>query len=54
MWNDLPTEVVTASSVNAFKSKLEAHRKKPPYTDARVTGIERIALAFVLVFLLVL
>ncbi len=25
MWNDLPAEVVTASSVKAFKNKLEAH-----------------------------
>ncbi len=27
IWNDLPTEVVTASSVKAFKNKLEAHLK---------------------------
>ncbi len=30
MWNDLPAEVVTASSVKMFKNKLEAHLKKPP------------------------
>ncbi len=30
MWNDLPAEVVTASSVNAFKSELEAQLKNLP------------------------
>ncbi len=30
MWNDLPAEVVTASSVKAFKNKLEAHLKNLP------------------------
>ncbi len=30
MWNDLPTEVVTASSVKAFKNKLEAILKILP------------------------
>ncbi len=30
MWNDLPTEVVTASSVKALKNKLEAHLKNLP------------------------
>ncbi len=30
MWNDLPTEVVTASSVKMFKTKLEAHLKNLP------------------------
>ncbi len=27
LWNDLPAEVVTTSSVKAFKNKLEAHLK---------------------------
>ncbi len=27
MWNDLPAEVVTASSVKMFKNKLEGHLK---------------------------
>ncbi len=30
MWNDLPAEVVTASSVKMFKNKLEAHLKNLP------------------------
>ncbi len=30
LWNYLPTEVVTASSVKAFKNKLEAHLKNFP------------------------
>ncbi len=30
MWNDLPVDVVTASSVKAFKNKLEAHLKNLP------------------------
>ncbi len=30
MWNDLPAEGVTASSVKAFKNKLETHLKNPP------------------------
>ncbi len=30
MWNDLPEEVVTASSVKMFKTKLEAHLKNLP------------------------
>ncbi len=30
MWNDLPAEVVTASSMKAFKNKLEAHLKNLP------------------------
>ncbi len=30
MWNDLPAEVVTASSVKTFKNKLEAHLKNLP------------------------
>ncbi len=30
MWNDLPADVVTASSVKAFKNKLEAHLKNLP------------------------
>ncbi len=30
MWNDLPAEVVTVSSVKMFKNKLEAHLKNHP------------------------
>ncbi len=30
MWNDLSAEVVTASSVKAFKNKLEAHLANLP------------------------
>ncbi len=30
MWNDLPAKVVTASSVKAFKNKLEDHMKNFP------------------------
>ncbi len=30
IWNDLPAEVVTASSVKMFKNKLEAHLKNLP------------------------
>ncbi len=30
LWNDLPAEVVTASSVKMFKNKLEAHLKNLP------------------------
>ncbi len=30
MWNDLPEEVVRASSVKMFKNKLEAHLKNVP------------------------
>ncbi len=30
MWNDLPAEVVTASSVKTFKNKHEAHLKNLP------------------------
>ncbi len=30
MWNELPAEVVTASSVKMFKTKLEAHLKNLP------------------------
>ncbi len=30
MWNDLPAEVVTASSEKVFKNKLEAHLKNLP------------------------
>ncbi len=30
MWNDLPEEVVTASSMKMFKTKLEANRKNLP------------------------
>ncbi len=30
MWNDLLEEVVTASSVKMFKTKLEAHLKNLP------------------------
>ncbi len=30
MWNDLPADVVTASSVKAFKNKLEVHLKNLP------------------------
>ncbi len=30
MWNDLPAEVIMASSVRAFKSKLEAHLSNLP------------------------
>ncbi len=30
MWNDLPADAVTASSVKAFKNKLEAHIKNLP------------------------
>ncbi len=30
MWNDLPAEVVTASSVKMFKNKLETHLKNLP------------------------
>ncbi len=30
MWNDLPAEVVTASSVKMFKNKPEAHLKYLP------------------------
>ncbi len=30
MWNDLPTGVVSASAVKAFKNKLEAHLKNLP------------------------
>ncbi len=30
MWNDLPAEVFTASSVKAFKNKLEANLKNLP------------------------
>ncbi len=30
MWNDLPEEVITASSVKMFKTKLEAHLKNLP------------------------
>ncbi len=30
MWNHLPAEVVTASSVKVFKNKLEAHLKNLP------------------------
>ncbi len=30
MWNDLPAEVVTASSAKMFKNKLEAHLKSLP------------------------
>ncbi len=30
MWNDLPADVVTASSATAFKNKLEAHLKNLP------------------------
>ncbi len=30
MWNDLPPDFVTASSVKTFKNKLEAHLKNLP------------------------
>ncbi len=30
MWNDLPADVVTASSVRAFQNKLEVHIKNFP------------------------
>ncbi len=30
MWNDLPAEVVAASSVKMFKNKVEAHLKNLP------------------------
>ncbi len=30
MWNDLPADVVTASSKKAFKNKLQAHLKNLP------------------------
>ncbi len=52
MCNDLPAKVVTASSVKAFKNKLEAHLKNLQETVARVTATERTVLAYALVFLL--
>ncbi len=53
MRNDLPAKVVMASSMKAFKNKLEAHLKNLEETVARVTATERTVLAYALVFLLV-
>ncbi len=44
MWNDLPADVVTASSVKAFKNKLEVHiknlpRRSPEYPQQNASSL---------------
>ncbi len=50
MWNDLPVDVVTASSVKAFKNKLEANLKN--LLEGRKRGLIRTYRPLAFVFLL--